>query len=81
MSLPVAIQRLKNPTTLHRTLEVNQKVNMAARGGSRTTPSPTAPPTLRATPSQRAGPRDPSHGSPTRRPKTSLFERRNVWQM
>lgn len=81
MSVPVAIQLQKNPTTLHRTQEVSQKVNMAVRGGGHTTPSQTALQSLRATPSQRAGPRDPSHSSPPQRPKTSLFERRNVWQM
>lgn len=81
MSVPVAIQRLKNPTTLHRTRAVSQKVNMAARGGGHTTLSQTAPQTLRATLSQRAGPRGPSPSSPPQRPKTSLFERRNVWQM
>lgn len=81
MSVPVAILRPKNPTTLRRTQEVNQKVNMAARGGSHTTPSQTAPQTRRATPSPRVGPRDPSHSSPPQRPKTSLFERRSVWQM
>lgn len=81
MSIPVAIQLQKNPTTLHRTQEVSQRVNMAAREDGHTTLSRTVLQSPRAIQSPRVGPLDPSHSSPLQTSKTSLFEKRNVWQM
>lgn len=79
--VPVAILLQKNPTTRHRTQEVSQRVNMAAREGDHATRSPTAPQSQRAAPSRRVGQQDPNHSSPLRRSKTSLLERRSDWQM
>lgn len=79
--VPVAILLQKNPTTRHRTQEVSQRVNMAAREGDHATRSPTAPQSQRAALSQRAGQQDPNHSSPLRRSKTSPLERRSGWQM
>lgn len=78
--VPVAIQPQKNPTTLHLTQEVSQRVNMAARGGDHTTLSQTALRSQRATQSLRVSPQSPNHSNQQRKSKASQLGRRSVWQ-
>lgn len=78
--VPVAIQPQKNPTTLHLTQEVSQRVNMAARGGDHTTLSRTALLSRRATRNQRVSLQSPNHSNQQQKWKASQLGRRSVWQ-
>ena len=79
--ISVAIQLLKNPTTLCQSLGVNQRATMAARGGDRTIQSQTPPLSQKVTPSQRANLWSRNHSSKHQKSKANQLERRNVWQM
>lgn len=78
--VPVAIQPQKNPTTLHLTQGVSQRVNMAARGGDHTTLSRTALRSRRATQSLRVSPQSPNPSNQQQKSKASQLGRRSVWQ-
>lgn len=89
----VVTQPLRNPTTRPRSqaasrrasravsMEASMEASMAATGPARDAPSPTAPPTRRATRPPGASPPGPSHSIPQGMPKTSLYGRKTSWPM
>ena len=77
--VPVAIQPPENPTALRPSRGVGQRASMAVSRGNPTTPSQTAPQSLRVTQSQGASLQGPNHSEPQKKQKISQLKRRSVW--